>query len=67
VLSFSENNRAHKRALIDRKGRGRVYLDYRSTAVDPRGDSGAYLIYVIPTAVEGSLYHLIYFAYGEIP
>ena len=49
MLSLSENNRTQKRALIDRKGRGRVYLDYRSTAVDPRGDSGAYFIYVILT------------------
>ena len=35
VLSSSENNGTHKRALIDRKGIPRVYLDYCSTAFTP--------------------------------
>ena len=34
VLSFSENNSTHKRALIDRKGMARVYLNYCSTVID---------------------------------
>ena len=33
VLSFSENNGSHKRALIDRKGMARVFLDYGSTGI----------------------------------
>jgi hypothetical protein len=33
VLSFSENNVTHKRALIDRKAILRVYLDYRGADI----------------------------------
>jgi hypothetical protein len=34
VLSFSENNGTHKRALIDRKGMRRVYLNYCGSGVN---------------------------------
>ena len=70
VLSVSENDGSHKRALIDRKGKPRVYMDYCSIRLtlfwyadvsDFTHSYSAVLTLsfgrthsVIPTAVEGS-------------
>jgi len=45
MLSFSENNGIHKRALIDRKGMTRVYLHYGSTANDFLAALGLFYLY----------------------
>ena len=49
VLSLSENNGTHKRALIDRKAMPRVYLDYCSEAENAIGLSCTIIVNVIPT------------------
>ena len=57
MLSLSENNGTHKRALIDRKAMPRGYLDYCSEVENAIGLSCTIIVNVIPTehSGEGSL------------
>jgi len=48
VLSLSESNGTHKRALIDRKAMPRVYLDYCSEAENAVGLSCTIIVNVMP-------------------
>ena len=45
MLSFSENNGIHKRALIDRKGMTRLFLHYGSTANNFLAGLGLFYLY----------------------
>ena len=49
MLSLSENNGTHKRALIDRKAMPRVYLDYCSEVENTIGLSCTIIVNVMPT------------------
>ena len=49
MLSLSENNGTHKRALIDRKAMPRVYLDYCSEVENTIGLSCTIIVNVMST------------------